>query len=81
MKYSTTPHFDRAFKEFPAEVQRAFRKQIIFLLQNFRHSSLRVKKYGGTTDVWQARVTGNIRFYFQIVDDTYQLLNIRKHLK
>jgi hypothetical protein len=81
MKYSTTQRFDRAFDNFSIEVQRAFKKQIAFLLQDIRHPSLRAKKYGGTTDVWQARVTDNVRFYFQIIGGTYLLLNIRKHSK
>lgn len=81
MKYSTTTRFDRAFEKFSAEVQHAFRKQIRYLLVDIRHPSLRTKKYGGTTDVWQARVTNNVRFYFQISGDTYRLLNIRKHPK
>ncbi len=81
MKYSTTPHFDQAFEKFSSEIQRAFKKQITFLLQDIRHPSLRAKKYGGTVDVWQVRVTDNVRFYFQIIGDTYLLLNIRKHSK
>ena len=81
MNYSTTAHFDRAFEKFPPEVQRAFRKQIRYLLVDIRHPSLRTKKYGGMTDVWQARVTDTVRFYFKIIGDTYRLLNIRKHPK
>lgn len=81
MKYLTTPDFDKAFKEFPIEIQRAFKKQVTFLLNDIRHPSLRTKKYGGTTNVWQARVTDTVRFYFQIIGDTYRLLNIRKHPK
>ena len=81
MRYERTPPFKRAFKKFPSDVQHAFKKQITFLLQDIRHPSLRAKKYGGTTDVWQARVTDTVRFYFQIIGDTYVLLNIRKHPK
>ncbi len=81
MKYSTTAHFDRAFEKFSAEVQRAFRKQIRYLLVDIRHPSLRAKKYDEAIDVWQARVTGNVRFYFQIEGEMYRLLNIRKHPK
>ncbi|HEY4500727.1 MAG TPA: hypothetical protein VJI70_00440 [Candidatus Paceibacterota bacterium] len=81
MNYLTTAHFDRAFEKFPLEVQHAFRKQIRYLLVDIRHPSLRTKKYGGTTDVWQARVTDIVRFYFKIIGDTYRLLNIRRHPK
>lgn len=81
MNYSTTTQFDRAFEKFSPEIQSAFRKQIAYLLIDIRHPSLRTKKYGGTTDVWQARVTSKVRFYFEIIGDTYRLLNIRKHPK
>jgi len=81
MRYERTPPFKREFKKFPDDIRRAFEKQITFLLQDIRHPSLRTKKYGGTADVWQARVTDNVRFYFQIIGDTYRLLNIRKHPK
>jgi hypothetical protein len=81
MNYSTTTHFDRAFEKFPPEVQRAFNKQIRYLLIDIRHPSLRTKKYGGTTDLWQARVTDTVRFYFKIIGDTYRLLNIKKNPK
>lgn len=81
MKYLTTPYFDRAFEKFSPEIQRAFKKQIRYLLADIRHSSLRTKKYGGTIDIWQARVTDTVRFYFQITGDTYRLLHIRKHPK
>ena len=80
MKFSSTPHFDREFKKFRREVRVAFRKQQGFLLQDIRHPSLRAKKYDESGDIWQARVTRNVRFYFQIQGDCYVLLNIRKHL-
>ena len=81
MKYSTTTRFDRAFVGFPTGVRKAFRKQVAFLIQDIRHPSLRAKKYDESDDIWQARVTDTVRFYFRIVGDTYRLLNIRKHPK
>jgi len=81
MRYSTTPHFDRSFKKFPRAVHKAFRKQVKYLLGDIRHPSLRAKKYDEARDIWQARVTSDVRFYFRIEGNTYHLLNIRKHLK
>ena len=81
MRRATTKPFDREFKKFSKEIQDVFEKQINFLLQDIRHPSLRAKKYDEGTDIWQARVTGDIRFYFRIESDTYRLLNIRKHPK
>lgn len=79
MKYRTTPHFDRAFLKFPLKVQFAFEKQVRLLIRNIRHPSLRAKKYDEAHDVWQARVTKNVRFYFVIVGDAYIVLDIEKH--
>lgn len=79
MPYSRTPQFERAFKKFPNQIKTAFEKQLRFLLSNIRHPSLRAKKYDETQGVWQARVTDNVRFYFQILDDRYRILDIEKH--
>ena len=81
MRLEHTKNITRAIRTFPIEIQEAFYKQTEYLRKNIRHPSLRAKKYGGTDDVWQARVTDNNRFYFQIVGDSYLLLNIRKHPK
>lgn len=51
------------------------------LLQNLRHPSLHAKKYDEGKDRWQARVTLDWRFYFNIIDDTYVLLDITSHPK
>lgn len=81
MRYSTTAHFDKEFKKIPKEARRAFKKQLGFLLADMRHPSLRTKKYDEGLDIWQARVTKKVRFYFRILGDTYRLLNIQKHPK
>ena len=81
MKLEHTKNSRRALGKFSKEIQEVFYKQIEYLKKDIRHPSLRAKKYGGTTDVWQARVTDTVRFYFQITGDTYLLLNIRKHPK
>lgn len=79
MQYSRTPQFERAFKKFPKQIKTAFEKQLRFLISNIRHPSLRAKKYDEARGVWQARVTDNVRFYFQILGDRYRILDIEKH--
>jgi hypothetical protein len=83
MRYRLTQGFERAYAAAAAAVQRAFDKQLRFLLQNLRHPSLGAKKYpeGGDLDLWQARITKGWRFYFRIVADTYELLEMIKHPK
>jgi len=64
MKPSYSRHFLRSYAAAPSQVQRAFDKQVLLLLQNLRHPSLRAKKYDEGQGIWQARVTKGWRFYF-----------------
>jgi hypothetical protein len=81
MKIRRTKHFDRGYGKAPKEIQQAFDKQALLLLQNLRHPSLRAKKYDEGRDRWQARVTLDWRFYFLIEDDIYVLQDITRHPK
>ena len=45
MKIRRTKHFDRSYGKAPNEIQKAFDKQALLLLQNLRHFSLPAKKY------------------------------------
>jgi hypothetical protein len=45
MKLRWTSHFARAYGKAPGDIQTAFDKQALFLLQTLRHPSLRAKKY------------------------------------
>lgn len=67
------------YQEAPKRIQQAVDKQFSFLLQNFRHPSLRVKKYDEANDIWQGRITGDWRFYFQIRGTVYFVITIIKH--
>jgi mRNA interferase RelE/StbE len=81
MRAHLTPQFVRDYTRAPAQVQKAFDKQLKFLLQNIRHPSLRAKKYDEARNIWQARVTGGWRFYFSIEGDAYVLHSITAHPK
>ena len=71
----------KALENAPAAVQKAFLKQTKFLGQDLHHPSLRAKKYDEANNRWQARVNGDWRFYFTIVDDTYRILKLIPHPK
>ncbi len=81
MRLLRTAQFDRSYSKAPKEIQQAFDKQPLLLLQNLRYPSLRTKKIDETNDAWQARVNQDWRFLFQIVGDTYIILNIFPHPK
>jgi mRNA interferase RelE/StbE len=81
MKRQLTAAAVKDYTEAPPAVQKAFDKQVKLLLENFRHPSLRTKKYDESRNVWQARVNRDWRFYFVITGDTYLILNIIPHPK
>jgi len=81
MKFEFSDHFLKKLDVFPISIRRKFEKQLTFLLRDIRYPSLRAKKYLENEDIWQARVDEDIRFYFQIENDTYILLDIMRHPK
>ena len=81
MKLNYSPHFLRNYSKAPADIQRAFQKQAMLLVENPGHPSLRTKKYDESAGLWQARVTRNWRFYFTIEGDACRMLEIKAHPK
>jgi mRNA-degrading endonuclease RelE of RelBE toxin-antitoxin system len=81
MRLDYSPQFLKSWDNTPLKIQKLFEKQAEFLRHNLRHPSLRAKKYDEARDIWQARVNGGWRFYFQIRGDTYYMLNIKAHPK
>jgi hypothetical protein len=81
MTVRRTERFRRSYDAAPVRIKQAFEKQVTYLAQDIRHPSLRAKKYDEAQDIWQARVTQDWRFYFQIEGATYVLLDIMKHPK
>lgn len=81
MRAIHSDHFKKSFNNFSIDIQRKFEKQAMYLLSDLRHPSLHAKKYNEPNGVWQARVDKNIRFYFAIENDTYILLDIKRHSK
>jgi mRNA-degrading endonuclease RelE of RelBE toxin-antitoxin system len=81
MKVVLSDRAVQALKDAPLNVQRAFEKQLRFLVNNLLHPSLRAKKYDESRDIWQARVTKGWRFYFTITDDVYRIEEVIPHPK
>lgn len=79
MKLSLTKSFDRGYEKLSIETQKHCDKQLLILLKNPRHPSLRTKKVQGSKDIWEGRITKDIRFTFQIIGDTYIFRRIGKH--
>ena len=64
MKIDYLPRALVVLDDAPAEVRKAFFKQIKLLEQNLRHPSLQAKKYDESQDLWQARVNKGLAFLF-----------------
>ena len=79
MNFDRTEQFKKNYQKLPQRIQRLTDEKLGFLLENFRHPSLRVKKYKGEKGVWEARITRNYRFTFHIKGDTYVLRKIGTH--
>jgi len=65
----------------PLPVQKAFIKQLHFLIRNLQHPGLHARKYNEAEDNWQARINDDWRFYFKIESDTYRILDLTPHPK
>jgi hypothetical protein len=81
MKLLFSPLFLQQYDDAPPQVQKAFDKQAKLLANNLRHPSLHAKKYDEATDLWQARVNRDWRFYFTIEGDTYHIHTVISHPK
>ncbi len=81
MRVRFSHRFERSYAKAPANIRKLFDQKLSLLLKNFRHPSLRAKKYDEAQDIWQARVNADWRFYFVIEEDLYYLIDIIPHPK
>ncbi len=81
MKIDLTIKASRIYEELPIKIKKALEKQMLHLEQDLRHPSLHAKKYDESSDLWQARINNDWRFYFLIKKDTIILTLIQKHPK
>ena len=80
MKLLFTKPFIKDYKGLPEHIREQADKQISFLSLDFRHPSLRSKKMEGAKgDIWEASVTMNYRFTFQVEGDTIVLRRTGSH--
>ncbi len=79
MKVAFTKPFKRDYQGLPENIQKQIDEQIVRLLDNPQHPSLRIKKMEGRQFIWEARITGGYRMTFQIDGDTYLLRRVGTH--
>jgi len=79
MKLYPTEEFVRCYKSLPQNIQKQVDKQLDLLLVDLKYPSLHAKKIRGTKNVWEARVTKEYRFTFQIEGELYILRKVGTH--
>ena len=79
MRLLLTKFFDRDYKRLPRIIQKQCDRQLLTLLKNPRHPSLRTSKVQGFKDIWEGRITKEYRFTFQIARDIYLIRRVGKH--
>ena len=79
MEVKSTPKFVHDYKNLPPLLRKRTDEKLKLLLENPRHPSLGLKKMKGFPDIWEARVTKNYRFTFQIQGDFYILRKVGAH--
>jgi mRNA-degrading endonuclease RelE of RelBE toxin-antitoxin system len=80
-KIISSKRFLKNYKKLPQNVQELFNKKIIFLQNSPRHQSLNVHKYINSDEenLWEAYITKNYRFVFEITKENIILRNIGSH--
>jgi len=78
VKIRRTRSFLKDYRELPPEIRTGVDKQLIFLLKNPRHPSLRLKKLKGT-DKFEIRVSKAYRLTFRIEEETLELRRVGTH--
>ena len=71
-------NFKKRYKKLPTKIQKKFTKQLDYLIQDYRHSSLRARKMGDS-DIFEARVDYHYRFTFEITETEIILRTIGMH--
>ena len=80
--YRFSRQFEESLAAQPDEIIELFEKKLEIFLTNIFHPSFRTKKIKGLKKIiiWEASLTMNYRFTFQIgEDDTIIFRNIGKH--
>lgn len=65
-------------KKFSPDVQKKFKKQLVYLQNDFRHPSLRARKKSGS-DSFEARIDYHYRFTYHINEDTIFIESVGPH--
>lgn len=78
MKLTIAPEAKDQLNNLPIQIQKKAHRQFTFLLENYRHPSLRTRKMGGS-NTYEARIDIHYRFSFQVEGENIYILIIGPH--
>lgn len=78
MKLTIAPEAKDQLNNLPIQIQKKANRQFTFLLENYRHPSLRTSKMGGS-NMYEARIDIHYRFSFQVEGENIYILIIGPH--
>ncbi|KKQ97702.1 MAG: hypothetical protein UT24_C0023G0008 [Candidatus Woesebacteria bacterium GW2011_GWB1_39_12] len=73
-----TKQAEKLYQKLPSVIQKKVDRQFGFLLENYRHPSLRTRKMGGE-EKFEARIDKHYRFTFITVEEDIVILTIGPH--
>ena len=79
MLLERTERFRRAYKRLGPGKREHVQKALRLLVENPRHPSLRLKKMGGTGEIWEARASIALRITLEVHGGTVLLRNVGEH--
>ena len=78
MKIRRTNSFRKDYQGLPAKIRSRVDKQLVFLMENPKHPSLRLKKLKGT-DKFEIRVSKGYRLTFRYAKQVLELRRVGTH--
>ena len=75
MKIHLTKQAESSYRKLPLQIQKKVDKQLLLLVLNYRHPSLRARKMGGVGH-YEARVDRRYRFTFVVDDEEIFVLTV-----
>jgi len=69
----------KQYKSLSKQLQKKADKQFSYLIEDFRHPSLKIKKYQGFENLWQGRIDKSYCFYFHVVEPYCIIVSIISH--
>ncbi len=72
-------HFKKCYQKLSLEDQQKVKKALLLLSSEPTHPSLRVKKMGGASGIWEASASLSIRITFEVRRDSLILRKVGPH--